>query len=80
MELKVKNSRIYLCYKTIICKQENGTTYLDINNWDSGKAVSGGRNAFLGETKRITQKKIDLGIYQLKDLNNGKIQSLTETL
>ncbi len=46
-----------------------GKIELDINYWDYSKTTGKYRNKFLGEDKTITQKKINNGIYKLKNLN-----------
>jgi len=43
---------------------------LDENLWDYSVTTGKYRNIFLNETKKETQKKINLGIYELQDLNN----------
>ena len=80
LEIKTEKSRIYKCYGTIICKQQNGITYLDTENWDFHRTIAKFRNIFLGETSRDTKKKILEGIYQLKNLNHAKIHSKTAIL
>lgn len=42
---------------------------IDINKWDYSKTTGKYRNLFLGEDKATTQKKINLGVYELVDLN-----------
>jgi hypothetical protein len=68
-EITTPKKRIYKCYSTIIVKQENGITYLDVNNWNLHRTISKFRAIFLGERTRDTEKKINEGIYQLKNLN-----------
>tara|TARA_R110002020_G_scaffold339168_1_gene554321 strand:+ start:23 stop:307 length:285 start_codon:yes stop_codon:yes gene_type:complete len=43
---------------------------LDENFWDYSVTTGKYRNIFLNETKKETQKKINLGIYELQDLND----------
>ena len=63
---------IYLqAYNRIIaCRCESGVIVLDKTYWDYSKTTTGKwRNYFLSETKKETQKKINSGVYKLKDLN-----------
>lgn len=54
----------------IVLKPKNGGKIeLDINYWDYSKTTGKYRNQFLGENKTSTQKKINDGIYKLKNLN-----------
>jgi len=75
------NNKYFQSYNSVIVKisnfvkNENGlplsTVYLDKKYWDYSVTTSKYRNIFLEETKKETQKKIDQGIYELTDLNNG---------
>ena len=64
-----ENSVSFQSYDQIICKTENGKTYLDENFWDYSKTTGKYRNIFLGETKQETAKKINSGEYKLTNLN-----------
>lgn len=64
-----ENAVFFQSYESIICKIENGTTYLDAYFWDYSKTTGKYRNIFLGETKQETTKKINSGEYKLADLN-----------
>lgn len=44
-------------------------TELDATYWDYSVTTSKYRNQFLGESKKVTQAKIDSGEYILADLN-----------
>lgn len=46
-----------------------GQIQLDIHLWDCSTTTGKYRNLFLGETKKVTEKKIASGEYLLKDLN-----------
>ena len=46
------------------------TILLDENLWDYSVTTGKYRNIFLNVTKKETQKKINLGIYELQDLND----------
>lgn len=61
---------LFQSYNSIICKIENGKTFLDEKFWDYSKTTGKYRNIFLGETKQETIKKINSGAYQLTNLNN----------
>ena len=68
--IRTDNSVSLQSYETIICKIENGQTFLDEKFWDYSKTTGKYRNIFLGETKQETIKKINSGAYQLTNLNN----------
>ena len=67
--IKTENSVSFQSYETIICKIENGQTFLDEKFWDYSKTTGKYRNIFLGETKQETTKKINSGEYKLTNLN-----------
>lgn len=67
--IETKNGMIFQSYQSVIVEVQNGKTYLDKNKWDYSKTTGKYRNAFLGETKKETEKKIKDKIYILKDLN-----------
>ena len=56
-------------YKSIIAMRKNDKITLDKFKWDYSITTGKYRNLFLGETKKETQKKIDSGVYTLKNLN-----------
>ena len=60
---------VFQSYDSIICKIENGQTYLDKKFWDYSKTTGKYRNIFLGEGKKETTKKINSGEYKLTNLN-----------
>ena len=60
---------VFQSYDSIICKIENGQTYLYKNFWDYSKTTGKYRNIFLGEGKKETTKKINSGEYKLTNLN-----------
>ena len=68
--IHAENSVSFQSYETIICKIENGKTYLDEKFWDYSKTTGKYRNIFLGETKQETTNKINSGTYKLINLNN----------
>ena len=47
----------------------NRKILLDTNYWDYSVTTGKYRNLFLGEKKAETQRKIDSGEYELRDLN-----------
>jgi hypothetical protein len=53
-----------------VTKPLHTTILLDENLWDYSVTTGKYRNIFLNETKKETQKKINLGIYELQDLND----------
>ena len=57
-------------YSSIIAfKPHSGRIVLDSRKWDFSVTTGKYRNQFLGETKAETQRKIDNGTYELRDLN-----------
>lgn len=69
--LRTQKGIYFQSYDSIIAlKPKNGGKIeLDINYWDYSKTTGKYRNQFLGENKTSTQKKINDGIYKLKNLN-----------
>lgn len=49
--------------------RSDATVLLDATYWDYSNTTGKYRNAFLGEDKKATEKKIADGTYQLADLN-----------
>ena len=70
--IRDNNAVYFQSYNSIIIKQENGKTYLDVNYWDYSNTTGKYRNLFLGETIKETRAKIKKGTYILTDLNNRK--------
>ncbi len=63
---------VFQSYDSIIAiKYTNGVVVLDRDKWNYSMTTGKYRNKFLGEDKKATQRKIDLGLYELKDLNGG---------
>lgn len=56
-------------YNSIIAFKRNGRVFLDDNYWDYSVTTGKYRNIFLNETKKETEKKIKMGVYQLVNLN-----------
>lgn len=56
-------------YSIIAFKPHSGRIVLDSRKWDFSVTTGKYRNQFLGETKAETQRKIDNGTYELRDLN-----------
>lgn len=56
-------------YNSIIAFKRNGRVFLDDNYWGYSVTTGKYRNIFLNETKKETEKKIKMGVYQLVDLN-----------
>ena len=67
--IQTENFVLFQSYDSIICKIENGQTYLDERFWDYSKTTGKYRNIFLGEEKKETTKKINSGEYKLTNLN-----------
>ena len=44
-------------------------TFLDQRYWNYSRTTAKWRNKFLGESTKVTQSKIDNGIYKLVNLN-----------
>ena len=58
-------------YNSVIAFINNdGQVFLDRNKWDYSTTTGKYRNIFLGENKRLTQKRINNNNYVLIDLNN----------
>lgn len=55
--IHAENSVLFQSYDSIICKIENGQTFLDERFWDYSKTTGKYRNIFLGEEKKKQQKK-----------------------
>lgn len=56
-------------YNSIIAFKRNGRVFLDDNYWGYSVTTGKYRNIFLNETKKETEKKIKMGVYQLVNLN-----------
>ena len=67
--IETENAVYFQSYGSIICKIENGETFLDENFWDYSKTTGKYRNIFFGEKKQETAKKINSGEYKLVNLN-----------
>lgn len=66
-----KAGKLFQSYNTNIALiTKEGQVVLDKNSWDCSVTTGKYRNKFLGEDKKITQKKIDSGEYLLADINN----------
>ena len=58
-------------YNSVIAFINNeGRVFLDRNKWDYSTTTGKYRNIFLGENKRLTEKRINNNNYVLIDLNN----------
>jgi exopolysaccharide biosynthesis protein len=58
-------------YNSVIAFINNdGQVFLDRNKWDYSTTTGKYRNIFLGENKRLTEKRINNNNYVLIDLNN----------
>lgn len=59
-------------YASIIAfRSHEGKVTLDKYTWDYSRTTGQYRNLFLRETKKETERKIEEGVYKLKDLNSG---------
>lgn len=63
------NATYFQSYNTVIAVKSGHNIILDRDSWDYSVTTGKYRNQFLGETKKITQAKIDSGVYQLANLN-----------
>ena len=54
---------------TIVFVDEESKVFLDENDWDYSRTTGKYRNIFLGEYIGETRKKIEIGEYELIDLN-----------
>lgn len=69
-EIRTKEGVYFQSYQSIIAFIPNdGKVQLDSRYWDYSATTSKYRNAFLGEDKKVTQRKINEGTYELTDLN-----------
>ena len=58
-------------YNSVIAFINNeGRVFLDKNKWDYSTTTGKYRNIFLGENKKLTEKRINNNNYVLIDLNN----------
>ena len=58
-------------YNSVIAFINNeGRVFLDRNKWDYSTTPGKYRNIFLGENKKLTEKRINNNNYVLIDLNN----------
>ena len=58
-------------YNSVIAFINNeGRVFLDKNKWDYSSTTGKYRNIFLGENKKLTEKRINNNNYVLIDLNN----------
>ena len=58
-------------YNSVIAFINNeGRVFLDRNKWDYSSTTGKYRNIFLGENKKLTEKRINNNNYVLIDLNN----------
>ena len=58
-------------YNSVIAFINNeGRVFLDRNKWDYSTTTGKYRNIFLGENKKLTEKRINNNNYVLIDLNN----------
>ena len=65
------DGKYFQSYESIIAFiDNNGQVFLDQNRWDYSTTTGKYRNIFLGENKKLTEKRIDANIYSLVDLNN----------
>jgi hypothetical protein len=68
--IRTEDGRYFQSYaSTIVFIDNRGQVFLDPTYWDYSVTTGKYRNEFLREGKRETQRKIDAGIYQLKNLN-----------
>lgn len=59
-------------YDSVIAYRSNdGSIFLDVNDWDYSKTTGKYRNMFLREDKKATEKKIADGTYTLINLNTA---------
>lgn len=54
---------------TIAFKRKDGHIILDDTCWDYSRTTAKYRNLFLGESTQVTRNKIEIGEYELADLN-----------
>jgi hypothetical protein len=75
-EMSGNSVEYFQSHDTIIAKRdkfragiEKRQVWLDANKWDYSVTTGKYRNIFLGETKKVTEKKIKSGEYLLTNLN-----------
>ena len=69
--IRTSEKTVFQSYDSVIIEKDlnTGKITLDEYYWDYSKTTGKYRNMFLDEKKSETQKKIDLGIYKLANLN-----------
>jgi len=69
--IRTSEKTVFQSYNSVIIEKDlnTGKITLDEYYWDYSKTTGKYRNMFLDEKKSETQKKIDLGIYKLANLN-----------
>jgi hypothetical protein len=70
-EIFAPEGRYFQSYKSVIAfiPFDGSKTQLDSRYWDYSKTTGKYRNIFLGEDKKVTERKIASGEYLLTDLN-----------
>ena len=67
--IQTDKGMVFQSYRSIVAARVDGKTYLDKETWDYSVTTRKYRNAFLGECKAETERKIKSGQYILADLN-----------
>ena len=69
--IRTSEKTVFQSYDSVIIEKDlnTGKITLDEYYWDYSKTTGKYRNMFLDENKAETQKKIDLGVYKLANLN-----------
>lgn len=69
--ITTNEGKTFQSYQSVIAFIDNdGKVKLDAKFWDYSATTGKYRNIFLGEDKKVTQKKIDSGEYELTNLNS----------
>ena len=69
--ISTREGSYFQSYNSVIAFINNeGRVFLDRNKWDYSTTTGKYRNIFLGENKRLTEKRINNNNYVLIDLNN----------
>ena len=70
-DISTPEGSYFQSYNSVIAFINNeGRVFLDKNKWDYSTTTGKYRNIFLGENKKLTEKRINNNNYILIDLNN----------
>lgn len=68
--ITTEDGQYFQSYDSVIAFiPNNGKTQLDRKTWNYSRTTAKYRSLFLGESTKVTENKIDDGVYELVDLN-----------